>query len=89
MHKISVITDSKLKIDEHLSLTLIFEAKKIMAILLLPPKIVPNRTEYKGGTFGMTPRTTRNIMNKLVAMTFVVKPATARIAAFGLSAKTR
>jgi len=54
-------------------------------VLLLPPRIVPNRMEYKGEKLGITAKA----MIKLVATTLAVNPVTARMMALGLSEKTR
>ncbi|OGD46872.1 hypothetical protein A3K79_03855 [Candidatus Bathyarchaeota archaeon RBG_13_46_16b] len=85
MHRISVNAASRLRIVEHLSLTPILEAKEITTILLLPPKIVPNSTEYVRGASGIT----IDAISMVTARTLDAKPAIARMAALGLPEKTR
>jgi hypothetical protein len=84
MHKMSLMADSSLRMVEDLSLNLILDAKDITIMLLLPPRIVPNKTEYNGDTFGIT----KKYMSKLVMVTLDANPAVARTAALGLSEKT-
>jgi hypothetical protein len=78
------MADSNLRIVEDLSLSLILDARDITIMLLLPPRIVPNKTEYKGDTFGIT----RKYMSRLVTIVLNANPAVARTAALGLSEKT-
>jgi hypothetical protein len=85
MHSTSLMADSKLRIVELLSLSLILDAKDITTMLLLPPRIVPNKIEYKGDTSGMT----KKCMIKLVTTALDANPTMARTIAVGLSEKTR
>jgi len=84
MHRMSLMADSNLRIVEDLSLNLILGATDITIMLLLPPRIVPNKTEYKGDTLGIT----RKYMSILVTIMLNANPAVARTAALGLSEKT-
>jgi hypothetical protein len=79
------MADSRLRIVEDLSLNPILDARDMTIMLLLPPRIVPNKREYKGDTLGIT----RKYMNKLVTIALNTNPAVARTAALGLSEKTR
>jgi len=88
MHKMSLMADSSLRMVEDLSLNLILDAKDITIMLLLPPRMVPNKMEYKGETLGITLGITTKYMSKLVAVTLDANPAVARTAALGLSEKT-